>query len=105
MKTTYEALYDCQVAEYMNPNDHLLIARDLKEAFLDEKACLKVNGNSVCLDDFIGVYLPESGAYINACKNITKGYNLTQVFHNVLDSLIDENLRTLSYQEIAELFE
>lgn len=105
MRTTYEVIYDCQVAEYMNPNDHLLIARDLKEAFLDEKACLKVNGHNICLDDFIGVHLPESEQYINACKNIRKGYSLTQVFHNVLDNIIDENLRTLSYQEIAELFE
>lgn len=89
----------------MNRKEEEWLFNDLKDAFLDGKAWLKVGGNNICLDDFVGVILPESELFINSCENIRQGGDLTFAFHAVLNKIIDDNLANLSYQDIDDLFD
>lgn len=97
-------LQEARVKGFMTRQEQERVTEILKDEFLADRACINIAGKNACFDDFVGVYLPESGEYIRACSDI-KNSNLNDVFHKVLDSYIEVCIVNLGFDELTELFE
>lgn len=96
-------LQEARVKGFMTRQEQERVTAILKDEFLADRAYINIAGKNACFDDFIGVYLPESGEYIRACSDI-KNSNLNDVFHKVLDSYIEVCVVELSFGDLIELF-
>lgn len=97
-------LEEGRIKGFMTRQEQERVTEILKDEFLADRACINIAGKNACFDDFVGVYLPESGEYIRACGDI-KNSNLNDVFHKVLDSYIEVCVVELSFGDLIELFD